>query len=129
MEFVSGVEMIHSPRPPFTPRLDTGTPDTCPPDYPWVFYSGRYCCKHIHEKLESWFDRSCDGGLLTIASKCCQDDDYVVCDTRPCTDYSGKVYLLLFNRKKKDKSSFRWSYIRYCPTFLNSLHGKTANHK
>ncbi|XP_063675826.1 proteoglycan 4-like [Bolinopsis microptera] len=64
---------------------------TCPPDYPWVFYSGRYCCKHIYEKFESLFDRSCDGGPLTISSKCCQDDDYVVCDTRPCTDYSAET--------------------------------------
>lgn len=62
----------------------------CPESNPYAYDNGHHCCKYPHEKV-NWFQGgACNGGEISITSKCCKDDAYTVCPNGICDNYPSQ---------------------------------------
>ena len=68
-------------------------PNQCPPEHPFVYRSGEYCCKYDKEggdgSVDGW---RCDGSKISIDSSCCYEGKWVRCPIWPngkCDNHGG----------------------------------------
>ena len=64
---------------------------TCPESHPFAYYNGTHCCKSGFEKDESASQGEvCDGGPITLESRCCRNDEHIECSKGSnCRNYDS----------------------------------------
>jgi len=67
--------------------------DTCPASHPFAYYYGNHCCKYNQEKVEEWQGEACDGGIISLQSLCCKNNDGMPCPSASglCKNYGAVV--------------------------------------
>ena len=52
----------------------------CPSTHPFAYYDGEYCCESRYEKNNyKKQGKVCDGGLISLTSRCCRKDQHTTC--------------------------------------------------
>ena len=72
-----------------------GPTGSCPSTYPYVYYSGNYCCKTNKENFNQNHGEKCDNSEIQFDSLCCENGDFVPCMHDTCYDHgisTNKVY-------------------------------------
>ena len=118
----------------FLSIVEAETPNECPVTHPYAFKQGRNCCKTEKEdnhfgntnseypcpSSTSFFrhphcDTTCDGGVLSVYSNCCENGAFVRCDDgKFCTNGNENGGNKLYNSVTPN-----WKpYFKNVPAFL-----------
>lgn len=62
--------------------------DSCPLSHKYAYLDGKYCCRTNKEKNRSGRDgHLCDGSVIGIDSRCCENNDYAKCGYQTCSNH------------------------------------------
>ena len=62
---------------------------SCPSNYKYAYLSGDYCCRTNKEKIGS--GDLCDGSEIGIYSRCCENNYFVKCGYKKCTNHKDAI--------------------------------------
>ena len=65
---------------------------TCPSSHKYAYLDGEYCCRTNKEKIGNFLDGDlCDGSVIGIDSRCCENDDWAQCEYEKCTNHEDPI--------------------------------------
>ena len=66
------------------------TTTSCPASHPFAYFDGKYCCETGFENYNSADGVACDGGQISLSSRCCRDNKHKRCpeDGSNCRDHN-----------------------------------------
>jgi len=69
-----------------------GSNQSCPQNYPYVYYNGNYCCTYDTENVDTPDGELCDGGPIGVDSLCCKNQSFQMCANSPCSNYEREGF-------------------------------------